>query len=48
MASIRPGREHYALDGTLLQFSQKPTLRKELKARVLEKLRSNPFPNDDK
>jgi len=43
---IKPGMEHYALDGTIQHFNQAPGLRAELKKRVLAKA-GNLFPNDD-
>jgi hypothetical protein len=47
ISRIKPGKEHYALDGTLQQFSQKPSMRAELKKRVIKAVGTNPFPNDD-
>lgn len=44
---IKPGKEHYALDGVLQQFKQKPTLRAELKRRVIEAVGGDPFPHDE-
>lgn len=48
-AKIKPGKEHYALGGTIQHFGQgrfKKT-RSELKERILEKLDYDPFVNDD-
>lgn len=43
---IKPGKEHYALDGVLQQFNQKPSMRPELKKRVIAALGTDPFVND--
>jgi hypothetical protein len=43
MSSIKPGFEHYALDGALQQFNQNIKLRDKIKALVIEKLGNNPF-----
>lgn len=43
---IKPGKEHYAIDGTIQHFSQKPSIRAELKKRIVATLGSDPFPND--
>lgn len=39
----KPDKAHFVLDGTLLHFHQRPTLRKELKRRVIARLGSDPF-----
>ena len=36
---LKPGMEHYAIDGTLQQFKQKATARKELERRVILRLK---------
>lgn len=41
--SFRVEKAHYALDATLNHFEQRPTLRKELKRRVIERLGRDPF-----
>ena len=46
MLKVRSGFEHYALDGTILHFNQKPTMRAELNRRVISKLGADPFLND--
>jgi hypothetical protein len=46
MSKIKTGKEHYALDGTLLNFSQKSSHRQELKDRIIRSIGSDPFPND--
>lgn len=43
MSKIKEGKEHYALDGAVLNFNQKSKFRTELKNRVIAKLESNPF-----
>jgi hypothetical protein len=48
MKHIREGKEHFALDGTLSHFDQKPSMRKELKRRTIEALGYNPFVHDDR
>lgn len=47
IAHIKPGKEHYALEGTLLNFNQKAKLRDELKTRIISSTGTNPFPYDD-
>ena len=46
--SFKAGKEHYALDGTLQHFKQKPALRTQLKQRVIQRLGHDPFSQDDK
>lgn len=46
MAKILPGKEHYALDGTVMHFGQKSSVRAELKRRVIAKLPCDPFVHD--
>lgn len=48
MSQIKEGKEHFALDGTIHHFNQKPTIRKELKRHVIERLGRDPFTNDDR
>jgi hypothetical protein len=43
IARIKADKAHYALDGALQHFHQKPTLRPELKRRVIAKLGRDPF-----
>ena len=43
---IKPGKEHFALDGTIQFYRQKPTMRAELKKRVVVALGGDPFTND--
>ena len=45
---FKTGKEHFALDGTLQHYQQKPALRAELKRRVIERLGHNPFSQDDR
>ena len=40
---IKPGFEHYALDGTVSHFRQRPSVRPKLKEAVIDKLGTNPF-----
>ena len=42
----KAGFEHYALNGTILNFRQKPQIRAELKKRVIKEMGHDPFPND--
>ena len=44
---FRAGKEHYALGGTISHFQQKPTIRAELKRRVIAALGADPFIQDD-
>lgn len=46
MKKIKPGMEHFALDGTVQHFRQAPRIRTELKNRVTKALGGEPFPND--
>jgi hypothetical protein len=48
MGRIKEGMEHFALDGTIQHFNQKPAIRAELKRRVVAKLGRDPFTNDDR
>jgi hypothetical protein len=43
---IKPGFEHYALDGTINHFHQRPSVRSKLKDAVIDKLGSDPFPSE--
>ncbi len=43
VASFKADKAHWALDATLTQFHQRPTLRAELKRRVIERLGRDPF-----
>lgn len=43
ISKIKPGMEHYALDGTLQHFRQAPKIRPVLKAHVQKRLGRNPF-----
>ena len=47
VTSFKEGKEHYALDGTIQHFHQKPTIRARLKTSVIMKLGRNPFTADD-
>ena len=47
LPKYKQGKEHFALDGTLAQFHQKPALRSELKSRVIRSMGYDPFPGDD-
>jgi hypothetical protein len=47
VASLKIGKEHYALGGTLQHFNQKPALRARLKAAVIAQLGRDPFTADD-
>jgi hypothetical protein len=44
---LREGKEHYALDFAVQQYSQKPSVRAKIKAAVIAKLGRNPFVSDD-
>jgi hypothetical protein len=46
VAKVKPGYEHYALDGTVQHFNQTKKVRVELKRRALARLGCNPFSND--
>lgn len=48
MERIKKGMEHFALDGTIQNFQQKPKIRAMLKSRVIKYLGENPFINDDR
>ena len=48
ISHIKPGKEHFALDGILQRYNQKPSLRKKLKIKVIDTIGSNPFTSDDK
>lgn len=48
MGKMKEGMGHFALDGTIQQFSQKSPVRAELKKRVIKRLGHDPFVNDDK
>jgi len=48
MAKMKEGMGHFALDGTMDHFKQKPPVRREVKKRITAKLGGNPFPNDDR
>ena len=43
LPKIKPGMEHFALDGVLQQFNQPATMRVELKRRVVAELGNDPF-----
>ena len=44
---MRPGMEHFALDGTVSYFRQAPAIRKKLKAKIIALAGGvDPFPND--
>lgn len=43
VARIKVDKAHYALDGAIQHFRQKPTLRAELKRRVIARLGRDPF-----
>jgi hypothetical protein len=43
VASFKPDKAHWALDGNLTHFRQKPNQRAELKRRVIERLGRDPF-----
>lgn len=43
VAAFKADKAHWALDATLTQFHQRPTLRAELKRRVIERLGRDPF-----
>lgn len=45
---VKPGFEHYALDGAIAHFQQKPSIRAKLKKLVVTKLGGDPFPHDTK
>jgi hypothetical protein len=47
LGSIKPGKEHYALDNTIQHFRQSPKARTELKTRMNAKAGRNLFPEDD-
>jgi len=47
MGHLKPGFEHYALDGTLEHFNQGKPIRKQLKKLVVQRMGRDPFPNDD-
>ena len=40
---MKPGKEDYALDGTIFHFSQKPAIRERLYAEVVKRLGRDPF-----
>jgi hypothetical protein len=46
IARIKVEFNHFALDGAIQHFNQKPKIRPELKKRVIERLGENPFLND--
>ncbi len=48
IASMKPGFEHYSIEGTLQHFGQKPASRAELKKTIIGILGKNPFTHDDK
>lgn len=43
VASFKADKAHWALDGALQHFHQRPNLRAELKRRVIERLGRDPF-----
>ena len=47
LPKIRPGKEHYALEGTVQFYKQPPRARIKLKQLVVEKLGCDPFSGDD-
>jgi len=47
LPKLKAGKEHYALDGTLAHFNQKPSARRLLKARVVDQFGYDPFVADD-
>lgn len=44
---FKAGKEHYAIDGILSQFNQKPKLRAEFKKRIVAAIGRDPFTSDD-
>jgi hypothetical protein len=43
LAIFRPDKAHWTLDSVIQKFKQRPTVRKELKRRVIERLGRDPF-----
>ena len=43
VASFKPDKAHWALDGAISHFHQRPTQRAELKRRVIDRLGRDPF-----
>lgn len=43
LGRIKPGKEEYAIDGTIQYFRQSVKIREQLKRMVVEKLGRNPF-----
>ena len=43
LGSFKPDKAHYALDGNLQHFHQRPSQRAELKRRVIARLGHDPF-----